>query len=71
MKLSDWLHENRVSRSEFAERIGMSPAMVTQMCADDVWPGPETFEKIITETKGEVTPNDFLEARNLKHARAL
>jgi 3,4-dihydroxy 2-butanone 4-phosphate synthase / GTP cyclohydrolase II len=61
MKLPDWLENNSVSRSQFARRIGLSPASVTALCNDPtVWISRETAEKIATATEGAVTPNDFL-----------
>jgi 3,4-dihydroxy 2-butanone 4-phosphate synthase / GTP cyclohydrolase II len=61
MKLSDWLRRNEITRSEFARRIGVSPGAVTQICRDDgAWPSRETVERILQETAGAVTPNDFL-----------
>ncbi len=61
MKLSEWLRRQDVRRSEFARRIGVSPGAVTQICREDgAWPSRETAERIISETGGAVTPNDFL-----------
>ena len=60
MKLSDWLRRHNVKRSEFARRIGVSPGAVTQICREDgAWPSRETAERIVVETGGAVTPNDF------------
>ncbi len=61
MKLADWLKRNSVSRAEFARRIGVSPGAVTLICRDDgAWLSRETAERIVAETGGAVTPNDFL-----------
>ena len=61
MKLTDWLRRNGVSRSDFARRIGVSPGAVTLICRDDGgWLSRETAERIVAETAGAVTPNDFL-----------
>ncbi len=61
MKLADWLRRNGVSRAEFARRIGVSPGAVTLICRDDGgWLSRETAERIVAETRGAVTPNDFL-----------
>ena len=61
MKLADWLDRNRVRRAEFARRIGVSPGAVTQICRDEgAWVSRETAERIVAETAGAVTPNDFL-----------
>ncbi len=61
MKLVDWLKRNGVSRSEFARRVGVSPGAVTLICRDDGgWLSRDTAERIVAETGGAVTPNDFL-----------
>jgi len=63
MKLADWLSRNDVKRSDFARRIGLSPGAITQICREDgAWISRETAEQIFAETKGAVTPNDFLSA---------
>ncbi len=61
MKLRDWLKRNGVTRADFARRIGVSPGAVTLICRDDgSWLSRETAERIVAETQGAVTPNDFL-----------
>ena len=62
MKLSDWLRETGVPRIEFARRIGVTPGAITQICREDgPWISRETAERIVAETGGAVTPNDFLD----------
>jgi 3,4-dihydroxy 2-butanone 4-phosphate synthase / GTP cyclohydrolase II len=61
MKLADWLLRNGVKRSDFARRIGVSPGAVTQICKyEGAWVSRETAEQILAQTRGAVTPNDFL-----------
>jgi 3,4-dihydroxy 2-butanone 4-phosphate synthase/GTP cyclohydrolase II len=61
MKLGDWLKQNGLSRADFARRIGVSPGAVTLICRNDgAWLSRETAERIVAETQGAVTPNDFL-----------
>ena len=61
MRLADWLAHYRVKRTDFARRIGVSPGAVTQICREErAWISRETAERIVAETKGAVTPNDFL-----------
>lgn len=60
MRLADWLKAQKVARTDFAERIGVSPSLVTQLCAGIVWPGKGVAERIAVETSGDVTANDFL-----------
>jgi 3,4-dihydroxy 2-butanone 4-phosphate synthase/GTP cyclohydrolase II len=61
MKLMDWLSRHGVSRAEFARRIGLTPGAVTQLCNNEAaWLSRETALLIVRETRGAVTPNDFL-----------
>jgi 3,4-dihydroxy 2-butanone 4-phosphate synthase/GTP cyclohydrolase II len=63
MKLGDWLKRNQMSRTDFARRIGVSPGAVTLICREHgSWLSRETAERIVAETQGAVTPNDFLAA---------
>ena len=62
MKLADWLVRAGVTRADFARRIGVSPGAVTQFCrGDGAWVSRETAQRILAETRGAVTPNDFLD----------
>jgi 3,4-dihydroxy 2-butanone 4-phosphate synthase/GTP cyclohydrolase II len=64
MKLADWLARAGVTRVEFARRIGVSPGAVTQICRPEAaWVSRETAQRIVVETQGAVTPNDFLDER--------
>src|SRR6516162_6894820 len=66
MKLGDWLRRNQVTRADFARRIGVSPGAVTLICREHgSWLSRETAERIVAETSGAVTPNDFLSAAPL------
>jgi 3,4-dihydroxy 2-butanone 4-phosphate synthase/GTP cyclohydrolase II len=61
MKLGDWLKRNRITRADFARRIGLSPGAVTLICRENgAWLSRETAERVVAETRGAVTPNDFL-----------
>ncbi|MCI4678767.1 3,4-dihydroxy-2-butanone-4-phosphate synthase [Rhodoblastus acidophilus] len=61
MKLADWLRKSGVSRVEFSRRLGLTPGAVTQLCnQQSVWMSRETAQAIARETRGAVTPNDFL-----------
>ena len=61
MRLSDWLTRHNVKRGDFARRIGVSPGAITQICKETgAWVSRETAELIVKETRGAVTPNDFL-----------
>ena len=61
MKLEDWLKNKGMKRADFARSIGVSPGAVTQFCNQQgAWISRETATMILRETKGAVTPNDFL-----------
>ena len=61
MKLAQWLSRFKVSRADFARRIGVSPGAITLMCREEgAWVSRETAERVVIETHGAVTPNDFL-----------
>ncbi len=60
MKLVDWLKQTKTRRYVFAERIGVTPSVVTDYCEGRIWPGKDKVEAIVRETAGAVTPNDLL-----------
>ena len=69
MRLADWLRQNNVSRVDFARRIGVSPGSITQLCNyETAWMTRETAALIARETRGAVTPNDFLAFAREDHA---
>lgn len=59
MKLAQWLKEQGVTQTEFAERIGVTSGYVSQLCADMVWPGRKVATEIARATRDAVTANDF------------
>ena len=73
MKLAAWFKQrnadgSRRLKGEFARRIGKTPSMVSEYCADTAWPGKETMEAIFRETNGAVTPNDFVQLETVAAA---
>ena len=61
MKLAQWLEGHKIRRGDFARRIGVSPGAITLMCrGEGAWVSRETAERVLSETQGAVTPNDFL-----------
>jgi 3,4-dihydroxy 2-butanone 4-phosphate synthase/GTP cyclohydrolase II len=61
MKLAEWLRMSGVSRTEFSRRLGLTPGAVSQLCNHEtVWMSRDTAQAIARETRGAVTPNDFL-----------
>jgi 3,4-dihydroxy 2-butanone 4-phosphate synthase/GTP cyclohydrolase II len=64
MKLADWFDSpegSQISKAQFAEKIGVTPQMVSAYCKDRMWPGRERMESIVRETRGAVTANDFID----------
>ena len=62
MKLSDYLSERSISDGEFAEKIGVDRSSVSRLRRGVTRPNWPTIERIISETSGAVTANDFLPA---------
>jgi DNA-binding transcriptional regulator YdaS (Cro superfamily) len=60
MKLAEWLKSTKTRRFLFAERVGVSPSMITDYCKGRSWPRREIIHAIERETGGQVTANDLL-----------
>jgi DNA-binding transcriptional regulator YdaS (Cro superfamily) len=60
MKLKDYIEKNGVKKIDFAAKIGASPSALTCWMNGSRTPRPEFMRAIWCETKGKVTPNDFL-----------
>lgn len=71
MKLTAWLEANSLSHKDFGDRIGKSQAAVSRYAAGERMPNEEALISIFRETKGEVTPNDFVELPALSAAAGL
>lgn len=59
MNLASYLEENNLTATAFADRIGVAIATVTRAARGEIMPSPETMKRIMQETNGKVTPNDF------------
>lgn len=70
MKLSEYLDLHEIKRGEFARRIGVTGGWITQLCDGTGWPSREVAEKIVVETGGKVTADDFLLVLDAFEARA-
>jgi hypothetical protein len=60
--LRNWLEQDPapMTKIAFARKIGVSPAYVSMLVADDApWPGREIVRRIGVVTRGAVTPNDL------------
>jgi transcriptional regulator with XRE-family HTH domain len=61
MKLKDWLDDEKMTGTEFGDRIGVSQGAVSKIARGAFWPAAETIAAIERETKGKVTAADILE----------
>lgn len=59
MHLMLWLQRERMSDAEFGRRIGRSQVAVHRYRTGKRVPDRETMPRIVRETRGEVTANDF------------
>ncbi len=62
MLLSDWLARKGVTRTKFAEMIGVTPSHITGLCQGVTCPSLKIALAIEEKTNGEVTPGDFARA---------
>lgn len=63
MQLSEWLAREGVNRNQFAERVGIAPSTIYDVCSGRIaWPRRRIIEAIERGTRGEVTAADFLHA---------
>ena len=65
MTLNEWLAKpnrdgSKRRKNALAERIGVTPTMVTEYAEGRMWPGREIMKRIETATDGQVTANDML-----------
>lgn len=64
MQLSDWLARNRISVADFQRKIGVrSYSTVRRYLLGERVPRPAIMRRIVAETKGKVTANDFHQGR--------
>lgn len=59
MTLDKFLQKNRLSNADFARNIGTTPNAIRHYRKGRRKPRSDVMERIIKETKGKVTPNDF------------
>jgi DNA-binding transcriptional regulator YiaG len=60
MTLNDYLHFNPETVTAFANRLGVSRQTVHNWIAGKAFPRAAAIRRIIVETKGEVSADDFL-----------
>jgi transcriptional regulator with XRE-family HTH domain len=59
MKLKEYLKTHNLSQATFSRSIGESAQNVSRYVNGDRKPEDDVMQKIIDETAGEVTANDF------------
>lgn len=57
--LKDWLTDAGLTNAQFGVRIDRSAEAVRRYAAGERIPDRDTMPKIVAETAGNVTPNDF------------
>jgi DNA-binding transcriptional regulator YdaS (Cro superfamily) len=60
MKLTDFLASQKMTRADFAFRIGVHPVTVSKWCSGAMRPGWGVMERIHAVTEGQVTAQDFM-----------
>ena len=68
MTLKDWLIEQNVEPSAFAERIGRTTEAVRRYVNGARIPDRATMPLIVSETRGTVTANDFFGIDTVQNA---
>lgn len=64
MRLTEYLSQQGIKRTEFAAKLDVSPGTITGWCKGTFWPSKENAKRIVEETGGAVSPNDFLETED-------
>lgn len=61
MKLKAWLERENLTHGEFAERIDRTAESVRRYASGERIPDRDTMPRIVRETGGAVTANDFFD----------
>lgn len=59
MTLDEYLTQTRITTADFAAALGVKPETVRRYRGGERIPEPEYMAKIVTQTCGAVTANDF------------
>jgi len=60
MRLKNYLHENQIKPSVFAEKLGVAPSTITRILKGERTPRIGLVAKITEATNNSVSLNDFL-----------
>lgn len=66
MRLSAWLAREGIKQGEFAKRVGVSGATISDLCRHKIWLSRPLAARIELETGGEVTAADFVHRTPVK-----
>lgn len=59
MKLYEWRKKENKTQQEMADSLGTTQAIYQKWESGETIPRPESMQKIVEYTNGEVQPNDF------------
>lgn len=59
MKLYQWRKKENKTQQELAIDLGVFQSVIQKWESGETIPRPDSMQKIVTYTKGEVTANDF------------
>ena len=59
--LRTWRKAQKITLGELSKRLGMSDASLSRIERGEQWPDRDTIQKIVAETNGGVSINDFFE----------
>ena len=59
MKLHDYLKEQNIPITSFANSVGVRRQAIHSYISGEKYPSPKTLKRIVEITNGEVMPNDF------------
>jgi len=68
MRLTDYLSREKMTITEFGQRIGRTTATISRINRGRNRPDWSTMESIVDATAGAVMPNDFLAVRDERGA---
>ncbi len=59
MELREYLTENKITLSDFGEKIGRSQSVMSRICARKHRPDPSTAVRIVVATRAAITLDDL------------
>lgn len=68
MKLAEYLQQEKLSPAQFAANLGKHASTISRVLKEQRTPTLDLMDAIAKETKGKVTPNDFLAEQREKAA---